>query len=97
MTRLLASALFAAALVAAPAAYAVDIENQDGIDHQVTVAIGDGGPSTFTLRAGEKKKDICGGEHCVLMLDNAEWDGMGDEMVVVKDGKMQLPTRGAGG
>lgn len=93
MTKLLASALFAATLIAAPAVHAVDIENQDAVDHQVTIAIGDGGPTTFTLKAGEKKSDVCRGEHCTLMLNNSEWDGLGDERVIVKDGKMNLPSR----
>lgn len=93
MTKLLASAVFAAALVAAPA-YAVNIENQDGIDHEVTIAVGEGGPVTFKLKAGEKKMDVCGGEHCVLMLNESDWEGYGaeDETIAVRDGKLSRPA-----
>jgi len=98
MTKLLASALFAATLVAAPAVYAIDIENQDGVDHNVTILLnstisGATAPYPFTLKAGEVHKDLCMGEGCTVELNGAEWAGGGDTALVIKDGKLSVKPK----
>lgn len=95
MSKLIASACCAAVLAFAPAAMAVDVENQDSTDHKLSVAVGEGGPSTFTIKAGEMKRDVCGGKDCVIELNGKQWDGFNDEFVVIKNKKlMKMPKRG---
>jgi len=96
MTKLFASAIFAATFIAAPAVYAVDIENQDGVDHQVTVTIGssDSAPYPFILKAGEKHMDLCLGENgCTVELGNSDWNGGGDTQLIVKGGKLAVQPK----
>ena len=95
MTKLIASACCAAVLAFAPAAMAVDVENQDSVDYKLDIAIGDGGPTTMTIKAGETKTDVCGGSACVIELDGKNWNGFTNEHVVIKDKKlMTMPKRG---
>lgn len=94
MTKLLASALFAASLVAAPAVYAVDIENQDGIDHQVTVEIDQGPEATapwpFVLKAGEVNRNLCLDEKCSVEVNGQEMSVGGNTALIIKDGKLHV-------
>jgi len=94
MSKTLASLICAAALSLAPAAYAVDVENQDGTDHQITISAGDNGPVTMTLKAGEKKSNICSDQACVLQLNDNTWEAGPDDELVVKDGQLQSKTSG---
>jgi len=95
MTKLLASALFAASFVAAPAVYAVDIENQDGVDHQITVEMQStvsnaAIPYPFTLKAGEVHKNLCLDETCSVEVNGVEMSVGGDTALIIKDGKLQV-------
>lgn len=94
MSKIFATACCAAAIAFAPAAFAVDVENQDDTDYVIGVAVGDGSPTTFTIKAGEKKFNVCGGETCVLELDGQNWDGYTDEQVVIKGKKLTIRPRG---
>lgn len=94
MPKILAIVCCAAAIAFAPTAFAVDVDNQDGTDYVIGIAVGDGSPTTFAIKAGEKKMDVCGGEACVLELDGQTWDGFTDEQVVIKEKKFITRPRG---
>ena len=94
MSKILASVICAAALSLSSAAYAVDIENQDGTDHQLTVSIGDNGPVTMTLKAGETKTNICSDQACILQINESTWEAEADQELVVKDGQLMDKNRG---
>lgn len=94
MSKVIASIVCAAALSLAPVAYAVDIENQDDTDHEITLSVGENGPVTFMLKAGEKKADICKGDPCVLMLNDSTVEAGEDDQLVIRDGQLTSQTRG---
>lgn len=94
MSKVIASIFCAAALTVAPAAYAVDVENQDDTDHEITVSIGDAAPMTVLLKAGEMKADLCKGASCVLMLNEKAWEAEADDQFVVREGELISQTRG---
>jgi len=98
MSKLLASALFAASLVAAPAVYAVDIQNQDGVDHEITVemqsTISNAAiPGPLTLKAGELHKNLCLDETCRVEFNGVEMSVGGDTGLIIKDGKLQVAPK----
>ena len=94
MSKVIASIVCAAAMSLASTAYAVDVANQDDKDHEITVSIGEATPVTFMLKAGESRSDICGGDSCVLMLNETAWETGGDEAFVIKEGNLFSQTRG---
>ena len=94
MSKLLASTCCAALLAFSPAVLAVDIENQDDADYEVSVMIGENAPTTFVLKAGEIKTNVCNGEPCVMELEGSSWEGEADEKLVVRDKKLQLSPEG---
>jgi hypothetical protein len=84
----------AAVVLASTGAYALDIQNQDGADLKVTVFPQDSGPVSFTLKAGEAKKNACSKTICEVMLgtESGEWVATSNmtEKVVIKGGKLQV-------
>ncbi len=93
MAKLFTATAFASALLLSAGAYALDVENQDGTAYEVTTAAYDGGPVTFTLKPGEIKRDVCGGQMiCNVMIDEKtnEFVAGTDEHVVIKGGKLNV-------
>jgi len=94
MSKLIASIICAAALSVAPAAYAVDVQNDDDTDHEISVAVGEATPVTILLKAGEKKTNLCNGETCVLIMNEITWEAADDDQFVVRYGELFVQTRG---
>jgi hypothetical protein len=96
MSKLLATTAAFAAILAVPA-FALDIENRDGAQHQVTISVGDGGPSSLTLAAGQSLKEACAND-CVVQLDDGPNAGQfvsisRGETAVISNGRIVVEAR----
>lgn len=94
MSKILASACCAALLAFSPAVLAIDIENQDDTDHEISLMIGENAPTTLVLKAGEIKTNVCNGEPCLMELEGSSWEGEADEKLVIREKKLQLSPEG---
>lgn len=97
MAKLFTTAAIASALLFSASAYAIDVENQDATEHEVTTASGDGDPVTFKLKPGEIKRNVCGGEICNVMVDSKtnEFEASKEGHLAIKGGKLiWMPKRG---
>jgi hypothetical protein len=87
LSNVLAAALLAGALVLPAAAGAVDVENEDSKEHKVTLTE-PGGKQEVTLKAGEKKMDLCA--ICTVTVQGMQpVQASGLDRVVIKDGKLE--------
>ncbi|MPY69083.1 MAG: hypothetical protein GEU92_03240 [Alphaproteobacteria bacterium] len=99
MSKLLATTAAAAAILFAYPSLAADIQNEDGTEHTVTIAVGDGGPQTMKLAPGKSLKGVCT-EICNVQLESGPGAGKfvatGDDrdVVVIRDGRIMLKPRG---
>ena len=84
---LLAGAAALAMIAVTGAAQAVDVVNEDDLTYELNV-ITDTSATTIEIKAGEQVEAIC--EKCSLSVgDGEELEFEGDEVVFIRDGKME--------
>lgn len=83
--------LFSLAFLAAPAAYAVDLENRDRKDAEITINRDDGSSETITVKAGQKMNDIC--SSCVILMGETSVEVRGREVATIQGGKVSTRSQ----
>jgi len=96
MNKLIATTAAFAAFLVAPA-LALDIENRDGAEHQVTISVGEGGPQSMKLAAGKSLKGACT-DICNVQLESGAGAGQfvsihSGEKAVIENGRLTVQRR----
>jgi hypothetical protein len=96
MSKLLATTAAFVAILAVPA-LALDIENRDGAEHQVTISVGEGGPTSLKLAAGKMLKNACS-DVCNVQLETGAGAGQFvsihyGEKAVISNGRITVEAR----
>ncbi len=71
--------------MAAPA-WAVDLENRDRKDVEVTINRDDGSSDTIAVKAGQRLNDIC--SSCVILMGDESVEVKGREVATIQGGKI---------
>lgn len=69
---------------------AVDIENRDRKEHEVTINRADGSSETLTLKPGQKLPDIC--TDCVILVGENSVETRGRATVKIEGGKVSIAS-----
>lgn len=78
-------------VLAVSPAQAVDLENRDRKEQQVTINRSDGSSETLTLKAGQKLNDIC--SDCVILLGLDSVEARGRATVKIEGGKVSITSQ----
>lgn len=89
--RLASLFLLSASFLAAAPAWAVDLENRDRKEAEVTINRDDGSSETVTLKAGQKINDICSG--CMILMSDTSVEVRGREVATIQGGKISAKSR----
>jgi hypothetical protein len=76
---------FLSVLMTAPAG-AVDLENRDRKDAEVTINRDDGSSDTIAVKAGQRLNDIC--SSCVILMGDESVEVKGREVATIQGGKI---------
>lgn len=73
------------------AVLAVDLENHDRKQHEVTINRADGSSETLTLQPGQRLEDIC--TDCVVLVGESSVEARGRATVAIEGGKVSIASR----
>ncbi len=85
--------LVALSAVALPHAtvLAVDLENHDRKQHEVTINRADGSSETLTLKPGQRLEDIC--TDCVVLVGENSVEARGRATIAIEGGKVTIASQ----
>lgn len=86
MKQALFGMLAAVALVPVPSAFAVDIHNQDQVDHEVSL-VTEKSEKKLVVKAGATAKDVC--PACIVEFNDDNFvEAEKDQVVTIKKGRV---------